>query len=253
MASNVRHSSGSEKWGSCDSFVEIARACFYGRVYVDPFTEEEFNGTIAAMRILDGTKGRDGFKDRWLANELAPRADHLLSGVFRPVAPVGFHVFDPRVVEERPFKSMLADDEAFDATAFVNAPGDESGEQIKDAYTILELYHRLGWLPGGAFWVGFTLNQFQTLQCVTENDVEARSPLSPAFEGCRCIPRKREAYRSHSTRPKTRINKHGVEVENDDAPSHPSFVLLMPSTDEIIAADQRRVFESMACKLGEVF
>jgi hypothetical protein len=77
--------------------------------------------------------------------------------------------------------------------------------------------------------------------------------LSPNFEGCRSVPDHRLGFVAHSTRPKTKVDRHGDTVEVDDAPSHPSFCVLLPSRAEGVAAEQRRMFEVLAIKLGAVF
>lgn len=243
MTANIRHSSETPKWGTNPAIIEIAHACLchalhQKNIYVDPYSEDEFNQHVQASRILTGELGRDGYVDRWLDLDASPRADHLLSGLYRPVAPIGQHV-DANGTMIKP-------------TAMVNAPGDPSGENIKNAYALLELYWRLGWLPGGAIWVGFTLNQLQTLQnALVDDNGSFRSPLSSRF--VRCIPSRRVPYTAHSSTSATKINKKGVEVERDDAPSHPSWFMLMPAYDAMLAAEQFRLFDSMASRLGEVF
>ena len=246
------HSMGTPKWGTNPLIIDIAHATLchatnQKHIYVDPYSEDEFNEHVAAYRILTGVKGRDGFVDRWLELDICPRADHLLTGLWRPVAPSGLQV-SPALC--RWFVSDDASSIGVKPTAFVNAPGDPSGDNIKNAYSLLELYWRLGWLPGGAFWVGFTLNQLQTLQNA-RTEGEFQSPLSSRF--MRCIPSRRIPYTAHSSTPEIKINKKGVEVERDDAPSHPSWFMLMPAYDQVIAAEQIRLFDSMASQLGEVF
>lgn len=241
---SIRHSSESPKWGTNPEMIAIAHAvlCTATRqrqIYVDPFSEDEFNAHVGAWRILTGEKGRDAFVDRWIDDGVSPRADHLLSGLWLPAAPAGYRVH-------------VGDEEYMLPTAMVNPPGSEDGESVKKAWRILELMWRLGWLPGGAMWIGFTLNQMQTLQRVGgEDDGSFLSPLAQRF--VRCIPARRMPYTAHSSRPATRTDKRGNVVENDDAPSHPSFLVLMPAYDDIIAAEQMRLFDSMGSQLGEVF
>jgi hypothetical protein len=222
MASNVRHSSESPKWGTAPEVIDIALKTF-GYISVDPFSEPEFNAHVGAERILTGEKGLNGFKDRWLAIDECPRADWLLTGIAAPPCAVAMTVLP---------------------TALVNPPGDDQGLNTKRAWFVLNALHRLGWLAGGAIWVGFSLNQLQTLQL--KDDVTGwkrdgfRSPLHPDF--VRCIPDHRLGYTAHST-----------SKALDDAPSHPSFFVLLPSTNQALADVQRRVFAKHAGALGEVF
>lgn len=246
MSANIRHTSESPKWGTNPKMIDIAhavlcRALHQPQIYVDPFSEAEFNGPIDAIHYLDGSIGRDGFKDRWLVDAPeSPRSDFVLAGM-AGVAPKDFTIdlhLDGRGLE---YANYLP-------TAFVNGPGSDDGENIKNAYAIVEKLWRNGWLPGGAFWVAFSLNQMQTLQ---DKSLDRCSPLYPRF--VRCVPETRMPYTAHSSRPETRIDKHGKVVDNDDAPSHPSFFFLMPAYNEALAAEQTRLFVDMASELGEVF
>lgn len=257
MSSNIRHSSDSPRWGTNPDVIKIGHAVLCGalnqpKIYVDPFSEEEFNAHVGAYRILDGSKGKDGYRDRWIEDwntdeQRCPRADHLLSGIYQPVAPVGYEVTMSLSPDEC---DSLGDSlPSVKPTALVNPPSSEDGENVKNAYRIVELMWRLGWFPGGVLWVGFNLNQFQTLQ--RKEDPHYLSPLADRF--LRCIPDHRLPYTAHSSRPATRVNKHGETVDNDDAPSHPSFFLLMPAYDVALAAEQGRLFDSMGSQLGEVF
>lgn len=245
---NVQHSSDTPRWGTHPKFIEIGRACLRA-LYVDPFSEDEFNEHVGAWNILDGEKGRNGFVDRWLVDcETSPRADHLLSGIWRPAAPPNFEVVVQVPIDE--CDSIADTITTVKPTAFVNAPGSDDGENIKNAYKILELYWRLGWLPGGAIWIGFSLNQLQTLQNASDED-GYQNPLSDRF--VRCIPSTRYGYTAHSSTPATKVDKRGQVVERDDAPSHPSWFMLMPAYDPVIAAEQFRIFDSMASQIGVVF
>jgi hypothetical protein len=272
MASNIQHSNSSAQWGTAPEIVVVAHEVLGpSSITVDPFSEPEFDQRIGAARILTGAAGLDGYRDRWLDDEACPRADQLLAGIARPARKgYGFEL----------------------ETAIVNPPSGEEGDNVKRAYRLLELYHRLGWLPGGAIYVGFSLNQFQTLQMSDEVDDpgEFRSPLHDAWTQCRCIPRRRAAFSPHSTRPfykgldefmkaaklkdrakaeeRFRATPVGMDLfarhvdpttkiqgppDLDEAPSHPSFFLLMPSTEPVRALAQRTKFEALATKLGEVF
>src|SRR5688572_28299262 len=138
MASNVRHSTESPKWGTAPEIIHIAHRTL-GYVTVDPFSEPEFNAHVGAERILTGEKGFDGFKDRWLDVESCPRADWLTTGI------AGAGQFCNVTLTVLP-------------TVLVNPPSDDDGGtrgiNVKRAWFILNQYHRLGWFPGGAIWVG---------------------------------------------------------------------------------------------------
>lgn len=229
---NIRHSSSQPKWGTPSEVIDIGRAVLTCAglpdvITVDPFSEPEFNAHVKANHILTGEKGSDGYRDRWLPIDACPRADHILAGLVNP-------------------KSWDGTRNA--RTAIVNPPGSDDGESVKRAWFLLDRYHALGWLGGGALWVAFNLNQLQTLQRATSavvrraGDAMPSHPLSPEYEGLRCIPDHRLSFTRHSS------NKDG-----DDAPSHPCFFVLLPSHDATIAAEQRRLFESMASDLGAVF
>jgi hypothetical protein len=226
VTANVRHSNASSEWGSPDAFVRIARATL-GEIDVDPFTSTYWNtageATIDAKRIgtVDGPV--DGFSDRWLDEAEAPRADWILGDV---------------MICERAVRG--------NTTAFVNPPSDD-GEPtvrgmtaVKRAWQIAETYHRLGWLDGGAIWVGFNLNQLQTLQFNTDGDRRIRSPLHADF--LRVVPRRRVPYRPHPSR-----------ASKVQAPSHPSFLLLMPSLYTVESKRQLRTFTDLGAELGDVF
>lgn len=230
---NIRHSSEQLRWGTNPAVIEIATAVIKPfrmsepAIDVDPFSEPEFNEYVRAARILTGAKGLDGFRDRWIDHELFPRADHVLAGFAsaNQSPPVGFGPY-----------GVLA-----------NPPGDDLGDNVKNAWRILVHLWRLRWIES-AVWVGFNLNQLQTLQIQG-----TLSPLDEEFTFRRCIPRRRLDFVAHSSRPATRIDKHGKEVENDDQPSHPSFFMLLPSRDPVVGAEQLRLFDSMSSELGAVF
>lgn len=234
MIANIRHSSSQPKWGTPLEVIEVVHAVLAPydgaatAVTVDPYSEDEYNAHMLATFILDGTKGRDGYRDRWLPIEQCPRADHILAGYPVAAAHDG----------QRPHM----------ATAAVNPPGSDDGSSVKNAWVLLDAYHRLGWLGGGAVWIAFNLNQLQTLQ-----GISPRHPLSPEFEGLRCVPDHRLPFTRHSSMPTHKPDKKGKLVEIDDAPSHPCFFVLLPSHSEVLAAEQRRIFEECAGKLGAVF
>lgn len=214
---NVRHSSEQPRWGTNPLVVRIAQHVLGpGEIYVDPFSEPEYNALVGATRILTGAKGLDGFRDRWIDVGAAPRADQVLAGY--PIA-------DPGERAARHF------------TALVNPPGDESGDNVKNAWRILDALHQSRWIDS-AIWVAFNLNQMQTLQGIAE-----RHPLHGDF--VRCVPSSRLPFVAHSSK--------AADPLFNDAPSHPCFFFLLPSHDEVRAAEQMRLFDSMSAPLGAVF
>lgn len=226
---NIRHSSSEARWGTGDEIVAIAKrtlgafltiehpASDLPPIHVDPFSESRFNdreGGVGARRILTGAKDLDGYRDRWIDDERCPRADWVLAGL--------------DVTRSRTYR-------ATEATALVNPPGSDDGESVKNAWRLVDAYHRLLWVDS-AIWVAFNMNQLQTLQ-----GISPRSPFHGDFDGCRCVPERRIPFVHHDP-------AHGVE-----APSHPCWFMLLPSSDAALAGEQRRLFESMASKLGEVW
>lgn len=208
---NVQHSAAAHDWGSARLQIDIGRAVL-GHLTVDPFSSPKWNTVIGAERII--TEAEDGYVTPWIVGAPAPGVDEgdNDAAIARRLRPN-------------------------DNTAWVNAPGDPSGRNIKRAWAALELYHRRGWLGGGAFWVGFSLNSLQTLQDLARDD-GYRSPFWCEFS--RCIPESRIAY----------MIAPNVESEQ---PSQPSWMLLMPSLEKKIAERQRFAFNALAGRLGEVW
>ena len=104
---------------------------------------------------------------------------------------------------------LLADwsPDGFPVTVFLNPPGDQTGQLVKD------FWNRLAskWLTGevrSAVWVGFNLEQLTYLQ-----DHRVSPPGLPT-----CIPRNRIPYRRF---------EDGIAREVDD-PTHGSFFTLLP-------------------------
>ena len=175
--SNIRHSSEEARWGTPEVVVDLGRTVLGGvhgkPITVDPFSEERFNRAIDATWILDGTKGKNGFKDAWLVPcGTCPRADHIMAR-FPNVGSPPLDLVIPKT-----------------ATAIVNPPGSDDGLNVKMAWMLLDNYHRLGWFGGGAIWVAFNMNQLQTLQGESE-----RSPLHDDF--LRCVPSSRLPFVPH--------------------------------------------------------
>jgi hypothetical protein len=275
--SNIRHSNSSGQWGTAPEIRGVARAVL-GRIAVDPFSEPEFNALVGAHRILTGRPGEpDGYVDPWVDDPMCPTAANILVAYGRGSA---------RLLSAASRRAAGGEE-----TALVNPPSDPPDARpanAKRAFFLLDEYHKYGWLPGGAIWVGFTVHQLQTLQQSSDMVGDHyRSPLHHAWSMCRCIPSRRSAYVPHSSRAYARAlaewagrhlrdasgsladeafratpegralyQRHVVEGQRgdlDDAPSHPSFILLMPSTDPRRAAEQVRIFAETAGRLGEVF
>lgn len=208
----AEHSSESHDWGSARVQVDLARVVL-GHITVDPFSSAKWNQVIGARRII--TEAQDGYQTPWIAGAPFPQTD-----------PQGD---DDGAIERRLRPNTN--------TAMVNPPGDPSGEKVKRAWRALELYHRRGWFGGGAVWIGFNLNQFQTLQDIARED-GYRSPLSSDF--LRCVPESRLPYQSAP----------GVD---GGQPPRPSWMLLMPSLDRRVAMLQRTAWGAIAGRLGEVW
>lgn len=208
---NALHSAKKVRYGTPSKVLAIAHEVFRDGVSLDPFSEPAFNARVKASRILTGERGADGYADRWIDDEACPRADHLL------------HDYPVSIRDNRP---------PF-YTALVNPPGSRDGENVKNGWKLLDTYHWLGWLNGGAFWIAFNLNSFQTTQGVSH-----RSMLSPEF--IRCIPSSRERF----------VDEDGIE---EDQPTHPMAFVLLPSTDVAVGRSQRDTFRRLASALGEVF
>lgn len=205
-------------YGSPPEFVNLAHGIL-GEISVDPFSHAKWNGLIRARRFgsLPGGGGSfDGFADPWFAG--APSASHLL----------GDHDWSdahPRL--------QIPNTE----TALVNAPGDPTGRNVKQAWRILSEYVDRNYLGGGALWIGFSLSQLGTLQG------EGRwSPLSERFTRCRCVPRARACYLVEPGKPQ-------------DQPDRPSWLLLIPGNAEggKLGMRQLAAWAALAPRLGEVF
>jgi len=213
---DIRHSAATHDWGSARVQIDIARAVL-GYITVDPFTSAKWNTVIGARRII--TAAEDGFVTPWIGGGPAPGVD----------------LGDDDGVAMRKLAAMggLAG-----ATAFVNAPGDRSGENIKNAWRALELYHRRVFFAGGAVWIGFSMNQLQTLQDLDASANGYRSPLCSDF--LRCVPESRIPYQSEP----------GVDGEQ---PSHPSWMLLLPAIERRTRERQERAWTALCARLGEVW
>jgi hypothetical protein len=72
---------------------------------------------------------------------------------------------------------------------FLNAPGLNGGQMLQDCWKVFEEDHRHGWLVSG-FWVGYSLEQFSSLQGVTD-----RHPLSEGI--VTIVPSRRARYLAH--------------------------------------------------------
>lgn len=222
MAANIRHSAGTPEWSTADEIIAIARDVL-GEIHFDPFSASEWNERVRAKRFgsLPGRGGDviDATKSSWFPH--TPRADFITAGIL----PSDILRAPDFVRSER-------------YNAFMNPPGDDTGELVKRAYSLLEWHHRMEWIES-AFYVGFSLNQLQTLQNISPlYGVKGRTPLGGSGF-IRCIPRIRTAFVGH-------------EGEGEQ-PSHPSFFMLMPSRFPSVRAEQVNRFMTLASELGDVF
>jgi len=197
------HSSETGCHGTGRPTIDLARAVL-GGINLDPFSSAEWNAVIGADRFFD--EYADAFSCAWFDG--APPAAEILA--------------DLAPSRRGPL-----------ATGLVNAPGDRTGRQCKNAWVLTEWHHRHGWLGGGAIWVAFTLNHLQT----TQRAGAPRSLCSPDF--LRCIPDHRLAYQSAP----------GVVGED---PTHPSAIVLLPSLEPVEAKRQRELFALLGGRLGAV-
>lgn len=205
----------SHDYGTPPPFVEITHAVFNGPPTVDPFSSEKWNATgFRAERII--TEAMDGFKTPWFP--ACDRDDNCR--------------LDPGHAGRCDYVAWRAGTPGHGPTAAVNPPGNKSGTNAKRVWSLLGGHYMNLRCSGGAVWVGFNLNQFQTLQ---HGPV---TPFDPRF--IRCVPRKRVAY----------LEGPGVLTT---APRAPSWLLLMPSRHPDRGAEQRRIFTDLASKLGAVF
>lgn len=215
----VQHSAGTPEWSTPTEVIDIARMVL-GKIHFDPCSSLRWNTRVGAERFgsLPGGGGHvvDSLKSAWLPH--FPRADHVLANILPSDL-----LRAPEYVKEHAYN------------VFLNPPGSEDGELAKRAWALLDFFHRYHWISS-AFYVGFSLNQLQTLQNEPKRASGAiaggRSPLHRSF--IRCIPRRRLEY----------FGEKGA----GEQPSHPSFFLLMPRDDQ-----QRSDFRSLAMELGDVF
>lgn len=209
----------SHDYGSPPEFVEVAHAVFRGPPTLDPFSSEKWNDAgIRAHRII--TAEQDGFKTPWF-----PACGKYLGDDDATTPQL-------TCIRTRGHSGLCDNHRGDEESVIVNPPGNRTGSNVKAAWALLDAHHRAGHIAGGGLWVGFNLNQLQTLQHV------ARSPLHPDF--LRCIPRKRSAY----------LEAPGVITKQ---PRAPSWLLLLPATNADRANRQRATFTVMASKLGAVF
>lgn len=207
----AEHSSANHDWGSARVQIDLARAVL-GHITVDPFSSEKWNAVIGARRII--TAEQDGYETPWIMGAPQPGRDDG----------------DEDAAIERKLRPN-------EHTAFVNPPGDRTGELVKKAWRALELYYRRGWFGGGAVWIGFNYNQLQTLQDLSRTDGYL-SPLAPEF--LRASPESRLPYQISP----------GVD---GDQPPRPSWMLMMPSLDRNIRSRQEQAWNAIAGRLGAVW
>jgi hypothetical protein len=217
----AQHSSGKDDWGTGRAMIDIARAVL-GYISVDPFSSAKWNTVIGAERFI--TQAQDGYATPWVDHPGCP-------------AP-GQACLTDRVLEVTKF---AAPRDLGPQTALVNPPGDKTGRNVQRAWYALDQYHRMGWLAGGALYVGFTMNQLQTLQNAADDKPDERAARTPLHaEFLRCVPDHRVPFQSAP----------GVD---EPRPTHPSWLLLLPSSDLFVADRQRTLFTLLCRPLGDVF
>jgi hypothetical protein len=227
----AQHSSGKDDWGTGRAMIDIARAVL-GYISVDPFSSAKWNAVIGAERFI--TQAQDGYATPWVDHPGCPAPGQaLLVGAALEVAKLA--------TDRWGAKPIQAPSDLDPQTALVNPPGDKSGKNVQRAWYALDQYHRTGWMSGGALYVGFTMNQLQTLQNAADDKPDedaARTPLHAEF--LRCVPDRRVPFQSAP----------GVD---EPQPTHPSWLLLMPSLDVFVADRQRTLFTLLCRPLGDVF
>lgn len=119
----------------------------------------------------------------------------------------------------------LAPHNKWRGNVFANPPGDKSGELVKRFWEklISQYYERY---TTAAIWIGFNINQLQTLQ-------QTRLGVSP-LDFPICIPNKRIAF---STTTKDHQVQLFGEPEREELivapdPGHPNFICLLPDRDK---------------------
>lgn len=227
----AQHSSANDDWGTGRAVIDIARAVLR-YISVDPFSSAKWNAVIGADRII--TEGQDGFTTPWVDHPRCPvPGQAIMTPHERTVAQLE--------VSNWGGKALQAPSDLDPQTSLVNPPGERTGRNVKRAWYALDQYHRTGWFAGGALYVGFTMNQLQTLQNAAfgePDETEARTPLNSTF--LRCVPDHRIAYQIAP----------GIDAED---PTHPSWFLLMPAIDPMLGDHQRELFRMLCSPLGDVF
>ena len=144
---------------------------------------------------------------------------------------------------------------------FENAPGLDGGRMIQRCWEVFELDQRSGWLDSGA-WVGFSLEQFASLQGVGE-----RNPLSSDGTVTTVVSSRRVRYELHPEalialllKKQAKRDKGSPQWQDEArqiaklrardndapvpglAPTHASYITLLPSRNK---ATRRRQFDAM--------
>lgn len=141
---------------------------------------------------------------------------------------------------------------------FCNPAGGQGGERVQRSFEILHGMHADGCVSS-AFWVGFSLEQFASLQAAGGGD-----PLDPAM--ATIIPSRRVRYRTHPDRALaetikrldicpsgkkwsmlakrrdaivSHIQGHGDKAIDGDAPTHASYFTIMWSALAKVRAKQQ--------------
>jgi hypothetical protein len=227
----AQHSSGNDDWGTGRTVIDIGRAVLR-YISVDPFSSAKWNAVIGAERII--TEQQDGYATPWVDHPKCPAPGQaIMTPQEREVARLSID----RYAQPLPQAPSDLDPQ----TAHVNPPGERTGRNVQRAWYALDQYHRQGWFAGGALYVGFSMNQLQTLQNAARgaaDEVVARTPLDPSF--LRSVPDRRIPYQIAP----------GVDAEQ---PTHPSWFLLMPALEPALADRQRAIFTLLCRELGDVF
>lgn len=199
MTRHGQHSSATPEWGTPLSIIEIARTTL-GTIDLDPCSDSTWNARIGAWRIL--TANDDAIKTPWVVGAPAPGDAHR--------------------------ESALRAERGFRCTAFVNPPGEKTGELVAAFWCALTNYYRLGWISS-AIWIGFSVEQLSRLQRIGAPHHPLEFPTSV---------------------PSTRVSYLQPSGDTGDVPGHASFITLLPERSERKAQTDR--FFHAARTLGAV-
>lgn len=140
---------------------------------------------------------------------------------------------------------------------FENPPGIEGGRMIQRCWRLFETDHRTGWLKSG-FWVGFSIEQFASLQRASDRNPLSHDPLIATIVPCRRVRYelhpdtlmelllKKQGKRRRTSK-KWRAEQRKIEklrARVDDAPvpglapTHSSYVTLLMSEKKTVRRKQ---------------